>query len=1215
MEGLMALFAAWAVKKGSKIKAPREAWMLLFLLSMMAEMAISIVIYLYFPGALSENLLLNMFVMMVTVFAFAILYVFDEPKTMDETISGIVQVRSVIIALIVALVLLSEVFMAWTLALLGGTAATAGSLQEIFITITNSSSSYLFIFMNSAEMAITLFFIRKRLPKELSWLIASQVIIMILSPTAIINSAWASLSLAAGSAIMTFLFIYIFKFLYGSKTLSKGILNYLLFLMLAYAMMMAGQFIWLLNGDAAVFVLSIIVEMVVYFGIVLDEKKLISSKLVNWQAMPYWVFGFLLLVFVVEFFMSGVMAIEVYGQGFFNGIISASTTWPLTRILSAGFYVGTMTVFTAWLIKKGSEIKTLIDAGIVLFLLSMIATTFISTVVYLYVQASFTLLDLVAINLAVAGITTAAILFAIRKGNDSLLQLKVSNIRLILFVSIVALVIISEVFMGWTFALLGGTVSISSGLQWVYSALIHATSSFWFIFMMSAEMGITLFLIRGRLPKPAVLIMASQTIIMILSPTAIGNSLWTSISLIAGSSVMIFLFIYVFEFLYKNRTISSGILNYLLFLMLAYALMMAGQFIWLLTGDATVFVLSIIAEMIVYFGIVLDERRLVSSKPASWQAKPYWIFGFLGLLFVAEFFMGGVLDIQVYGTGFFNMMMFAPTAGSFMNVISAGFFNFIMFFTRITMSPWYLIMMGIEMGALVAFRIKYVREIETKVRLMLLILAYAVYSILLPVFLIPAQLLGKIPWLGWSMGIGSSGAIAPAVLIALLGAFLISGILSFLFGSRQLCSVTCMAPLMYQGTTIDAMNSCSGTSKLACKLHTNKISSAYKVVVSAVWISLLAAALLSYLASVGISGISVFGMDPAFFLFMFYFGFLWYVIWMMIPFVGTYGCVSTGMCGWGAFNQLISRAGLFRLKVKDKALCRSCTTKDCSKGCPLGLTGQPAAFAAKGEFRNYKCIGDGNCVSACPHRNISFYDVRHWLREHARKPMTTGSISFLKLLSRNIRRRPFRNMATILCFAFIAASILSAGYLISGTTNSLNVGISRMGADIMVVPANSSAAGESLLLNGQPTTFFFNNNPVPEIMRDPGVAAVSPQLYIATLGASCCSYPIQLIGFNSSQDFTITPWLQTKLVGTLKQNEIIVGSAIIGNVGSQLKFYGQNFTIAGKLSPTGMGLDDTVFMRMQDAYAMAAESNTTAVEPLNIQPRADLGSFSTCGTR
>jgi len=307
-----------------------------------------------------------------------------------------------------------------------------------------------------------------------------------------------------------------------------------------------------------------------------------------------------------------------------------------------------------------------------------------------------------------------------------------------------------------------------------------------------------------------------------------------------------------------------------------------------------------------------------------------------------------------------------------------------MFFTRITMSPWYLIMMGIEMGALVAFKIGYTRDLETKVRLLLLILAYGVYSILLPIFLIPVGLLRQTPWLGWAYGIGSSGAITPTVLTALIGTFLIGGSLSFLFGSRQVCSVMCMAPLMYQGTTIDAMNSFNGTSKLGRRLLTNRISSFYKVAVLAVWISLLAAGLLSYLSSVGILGISVFGMDPAYFLYMFYFGFLWYVIWIMIPFVGTYGCASTGMCGLGAFNQLISRAGLFRLKVKDKALCSSCMTKDCSKVCPLGLTGLPAAFVARGEFRNYKCIGDGNCVSACPHRNISFYDVRHWLSERFR---------------------------------------------------------------------------------------------------------------------------------------------------------------------------------------------------------------------------------------
>ncbi|HYA78687.1 MAG TPA: hypothetical protein VEF91_08230, partial [Verrucomicrobiae bacterium] len=197
IEGLNAVFTAWLIKKGAEIKTPKDAWIVLFLLSMMATMVISLVPYLYFPASLFEIILLNMFAMMVIGFAFAVLYLFDEPKTLDETLDGIVRVKTLIIALIVIMVLLSEVFMAWTFALIGGTASTVGSLQGMFTAITNSSSSFWFIFMNSAEMAITLVFIRDRLPKTFSWLIASQVIIMVLSPTAIINSVWASVSLAS----------------------------------------------------------------------------------------------------------------------------------------------------------------------------------------------------------------------------------------------------------------------------------------------------------------------------------------------------------------------------------------------------------------------------------------------------------------------------------------------------------------------------------------------------------------------------------------------------------------------------------------------------------------------------------------------------------------------------------------------------------------------------------------------------------------------------------------------------------------------------------------------------------------------------------------------------------------------------------------------------------------------------------------------------------
>ena len=61
-----------------------------------------------------------------------------------------------------------------------------------------------------------------------------------------------------------------------------------------------------------------------------------------------------------------------------------------------------------------------------------------------------------------------------------------------------------------------------------------------------------------------------------------------------------------------------------------------------------------------------------------------------------------------------------------------------------------------------------------------------------------------------------------------------------------------------------------------------------------------------------------------------------------------------------------------------------------------------------------------------------------------------------------------------------------------------------------------------------------------------------------------------------------------------------MGSRIEGDIGSPLKFYGHDYIIAGRLEPTGMGTDYSVFVQMEDAYIMAAESGQKAVMRLDI---------------
>ncbi len=85
-------------------------------------------------------------------------------------------------------------------------------------------------------------------------------------------------------------------------------------------------------------------------------------------------------------------------------------------------------------------------------------------------------------------------------------------------------------------------------------------------------------------------------------------------------------------------------------------------------------------------------------------------------------------------------------------------------------------------------------------------------------------------------------------------------------------------------------------------------------------------------------------------------------------------------------TQAFQKVGFFKLKVRDKQVCRDCTTLDCAKGCPIGLVDMPGHFRQTGEFRSTKCCGVGECMEACPYDNIYISDVRHWVRRRLGLP-------------------------------------------------------------------------------------------------------------------------------------------------------------------------------------------------------------------------------------
>lgn len=188
-----------------------------------------------------------------------------------------------------------------------------------------------------------------------------------------------------------------------------------------------------------------------------------------------------------------------------------------------------------------------------------------------------------------------------------------------------------------------------------------------------------------------------------------------------------------------------------------------------------------------------------------------------------------------------------------------------------------------------------------------------------------------------------------------------------------------------------------------------------------------------------------------------------------------------------------------------------------------------------------------------------------------------------------LKNLAFRNLKAyrsrtvfLITFAFLMAfSIFTGTIIVQGIKHGLNLVEKRLGADILVVPESSKKDfdAQTVLIQADPGYFYMPYENYYKILKIDGVEKASPQLFLASASAGCCSAKLQLVGFEPESDFTIQPWIRdSSNKAILERGDIFVGNNITIDENGYIRLYGNDCKIKGKFSATGSNLDNAVYM-------------------------------------
>lgn len=202
-------------------------------------------------------------------------------------------------------------------------------------------------------------------------------------------------------------------------------------------------------------------------------------------------------------------------------------------------------------------------------------------------------------------------------------------------------------------------------------------------------------------------------------------------------------------------------------------------------------------------------------------------------------------------------------------------------------------------------------------------------------------------------------------------------------------------------------------------------------------------------------------------------------------------------------------------------------------------------------------------------------------------------LSLARLPWMNLRGYPVRS-GILAFFSMLMAMVMFGGTMIvCGIDRGLGTVESRLGADIMVTPADASSDfdAQAFLVGAEPSYFYMDEGVAGEVAGIDGVGAASPQLFLATARASCCSGRYQVIAFDPATDFTIQPWISdTSGASSLGDMEVVVGANVGVSDPENFSLFGHKLRVVAQFDQTGSTLDNAVYANFDTARILIDSS-------------------------